>query len=71
MKLKLDISPDLASLMAAEIVAGERAVTTAVREAGAGLKLAWAKAGRSSAPGSGRGWPTRSGRRSSRRPAPA
>jgi hypothetical protein len=41
MKLKLDISPDLASLMAAEIVAGERAVTTAVREAGAGLKLAW------------------------------
>jgi hypothetical protein len=41
MKLKLDISPDLASLMAAEIVAGERAVTTAVREAGAGLKLGW------------------------------
>jgi len=40
-KLKLDISPDLALLMAAEIVAGERAVTTAVREAGAGLKLAW------------------------------
>ena len=27
--------------MAAEIAAGERAVTAAVREAGAGLKLAW------------------------------
>jgi Family of unknown function (DUF6441) len=40
-KLKLDISPDLLSLMAAEIVAGERAVTRAVREAGAGLKLGW------------------------------
>jgi hypothetical protein len=41
MKLKLDISPDLASLMAAEIAAGERAVTAAMREAGAGLKTAW------------------------------
>ena len=28
-------------MMAAEIAAGERAVTAAVREAGAGLKLAW------------------------------
>jgi hypothetical protein len=41
MKLKLDIAPDIASMMAAEIAAGERAVTAAVREAGAGLKSAW------------------------------
>ena len=41
MKLTLDIRPDLASMMAAEIAAGERAVTAAVREAGTGLKLAW------------------------------
>ena len=41
MKLMLDIRPDLAALMSAEIAAGERAVTAAVREAGAGLKLGW------------------------------
>ncbi|UPH72200.1 DUF6441 family protein [Abyssibius alkaniclasticus] len=41
MRLKLEISPDLAALMQAEISAGERAVTTAMREAGAGLKSAW------------------------------
>ena len=41
MKLKLEISPDLAALMQAEIAAGERGVTTAMREAGAGLKSAW------------------------------
>ena len=41
MKLKLDIDPDLVALMQAEIAAGERAVTTALREAGAGLKTAW------------------------------
>ena len=41
MRLTLDIRPDLAALMAAEIAAGERAVTAAVREAGAGLKLGW------------------------------
>jgi Family of unknown function (DUF6441) len=40
-RLRLDIRPDLASLMAAEIAAGERAVTAAVREAGTGLKLGW------------------------------
>jgi hypothetical protein len=39
--LTLDIRPDLATLMAAEIAAGERAVTAAVREAGVGLKLGW------------------------------
>ena len=44
MKLTLDIRPDLAALMAAEIAAGERAVTAAMREAGTGLKLALARA---------------------------
>ena len=41
MKLKLDVTPDLASLMAAEIKAGERAVTTAMREDGGQLKTDW------------------------------
>jgi len=41
MRLKLDISPDLVAMMAAEIAAGERAVSAAMREAGTGLKLAW------------------------------
>ena len=41
MKLKLDITPDLVAMMAKEVVAGERAVTAAIREAGTGLKSAW------------------------------
>jgi hypothetical protein len=41
MKLNLDISPDLVAVMAAEISAGEKAVSAAMREAGAGLKSAW------------------------------
>jgi hypothetical protein len=41
MKLKIEISPDIAALMAAEVRAGEKAVTTAMREAGTGLKSAW------------------------------
>ncbi|MFN2310089.1 MAG: DUF6441 family protein, partial [Gammaproteobacteria bacterium] len=41
MKLKLDGTPDLAALMAAEIKAGERAVTTAMRQAGGQLKTDW------------------------------
>ena len=41
MKLKLDITPDLVAVMAAEVAAGERAVTTAMRDAGTGLKSAW------------------------------
>ena len=41
MKLKLEITPDLVAMMAAEIKAGERAVTTATREAGSNLKTAW------------------------------
>lgn len=40
MKLKLEIT-DIVKLMQAEIAAGEKAVTTAMREAGAGLKTAW------------------------------
>lgn len=41
MKLGIDISPDLAAVMAAEIKAGEKAVSAAMREAGADLKSAW------------------------------
>ena len=41
MKLKLDITPDPFAAMAAEIRAGEKAVTAAMREAGTGLKTAW------------------------------
>ncbi len=41
MKLKLDINPDLAAMMQAEILAGERAVTAAMRQAGSDLKADW------------------------------
>jgi len=41
MKLKLDITPDLVAMMAAEIKAGEKAVSQAVNEAGTGVKSAW------------------------------
>ena len=41
MRLKLDIDPDLVAMMQAEIAAGEKAVTGAMREAGVGLKTAW------------------------------
>ena len=41
MKLKLAIDPDIVALMAAEVAAGERAVTAAMRQAGTGLKSAW------------------------------
>ena len=41
MKLKLDIRPDIAALMQAEIAAGEKAVSAAMREAGGSLKSAW------------------------------
>jgi Family of unknown function (DUF6441) len=40
-KLSFDIEPDIVAMMAAEIAAGERAVTAAMREAGTGLKFAW------------------------------
>lgn len=41
MKLGIDISPDLVAMIAAEIKAGEKAVSAAMREAGTGLKNAW------------------------------
>ena len=41
MKLTLTIDPDIVAMMQAEIAAGEKAVTTAMREAGADLKSAW------------------------------
>jgi hypothetical protein len=41
MRLTLDIRPDLVAMMAAEIAAGERAVSATMREAGIGLKRAW------------------------------
>jgi hypothetical protein len=41
LKLKLDIAPDLVAMMAAEIRAGEKAVSAAMREAGTGLKSDW------------------------------
>jgi len=41
MKLKLDIDPDIAATMQAESLAGERAVTAAMRQAGSDLKAGW------------------------------
>ncbi|MGF6862729.1 hypothetical protein ABIE69_003319, partial [Rhodobacteraceae bacterium MBR-64] len=41
MKLKLDIRPDIATLLQAEVAAGEKAVSAAMREAGTSLKSAW------------------------------
>lgn len=41
MKLRLDIDPDIVAMMAADVAAGERAVSAAMREAGTGLKSAW------------------------------
>ena len=41
MKLKAEIIGDIARIMAAETLAGEKAVTTAMRDAGSGLKTAW------------------------------
>ena len=39
--IRMEIAGDIARLMAAEAAAGERAVTAAIRSAGAGLKAAW------------------------------
>jgi len=41
MKLKLNITPDIVAMMAAEVAAGEHAVSAAMREAGTELKTAW------------------------------
>ena len=39
--IRLEVLGDIGAMMAAEITAGEKAVTKAVGEAGAGLKTAW------------------------------
>lgn len=41
MKLDLRISPNLIAVMAAEISAGEKVVTKAIRQSGTDLKVAW------------------------------
>ncbi len=41
MKIKLGITGDIAAMMQAEVLAGERAVTGSMREAGTALKTAW------------------------------
>ena len=41
MKLNLDFTPDVVAIMAAEIKAGEKAVSAATRDAGNSLKTAW------------------------------
>jgi uncharacterized protein DUF6441 len=41
MKLKLEIDPDIVAMMQAEVLAGERAVTSAMRQAGSDLKTDW------------------------------
>ena len=41
MRLRIEINPDIAALMQAEITAGEKAVSAAMREAGSSLKSAW------------------------------
>jgi hypothetical protein len=41
MKLKLNVDPDIAAMMQAEVLAGERAVTAAMRQAGSDLKADW------------------------------
>jgi hypothetical protein len=41
MRLRIDIHPDIVALIQAEIAAGEKAVSAAMREAGTSLKSAW------------------------------
>jgi len=41
MRLKLDIDPDIVAMMQAEVLAGEHAVTSAMKSAGSELKQAW------------------------------
>jgi len=50
MKLKLDIDPDIAAMMQAEFLAGERAVTAAMRQAGGDLKADWRRAASATRP---------------------
>ena len=41
MKLNINFTPDLVALMRAEVAAGQKAVSTTMAQAGAGLKFAW------------------------------
>ncbi len=41
MKLNIEFNPDIVALMKAEVAAGEKAVSAAMREAGTSLKSAW------------------------------
>ncbi len=41
MKIDLSISPDIVAMMRAELLAGEKAVTAAMRQAGSDLKADW------------------------------
>jgi uncharacterized protein DUF6441 len=41
MKLNLNVDPDIAAMMQVELLAGERAVTAAMRQAGSDLKADW------------------------------
>lgn len=41
MKLKIDITSDIVAMMREEVLAGERAVSAAMRQAGTSLKSAW------------------------------
>lgn len=41
MNLKIDITPDIVAMMREEVLAGERAVSAAMRQAGTNLKSAW------------------------------
>ncbi len=41
LKLRAEIDGDIAAMMAAEVAAGERAVSSAMRTAGEGLKASW------------------------------
>jgi hypothetical protein len=41
MRLKIDITPDIVAMMREEVLAGESAVSAAMRQAGTSLKSAW------------------------------
>ncbi len=41
MKFDVSFQPDLVALMRAEVVAGQKAVSTTMREASTGIKTAW------------------------------
>jgi hypothetical protein len=41
MKIDLSVSPDIVAMMQSELLAGEKAVTAAMRQAGSDLKSDW------------------------------